>query len=465
MLSLLIYVSMKLQRVQIMDFIHTTYQNNPELVTQYLAFLGKVNTSEKDGGGFTSPMPKDVDHYVLAVDAGKVVGGIKIEITTKDAPHVLAFQRKEVFDTLKRNAGFLDFNTLKLADISHATVLPEQRRSGLGLKLFQEAFALSSSLGSDITFMWPNQDNAGPFFSKVRKQSPFPTFDIATVDLITDNFDRIRNTKKIIAVAHTPEVQQSLRMYQNGHIPLNFLKNNTTVYASPHGKAAGIQAVLFDWDNVLVDDVSPWVSAISKTLRELKREGYEIPSNVRSTHSQHPKDYLITVLGKDLAEKAYPILLKNYEELMPQTISLKPEALQTLRMLKRKQVPFAIVSNSQEHNLNKQVAHLLHPEFQDIPVLGNAKKPSPDALYAAMKTLNVSDPSKVFFIGDSGENDVKAGLICGVKPILFSAGDITIVNKLSEEGHTAEVGFVRDHKELQKFLTAQIRANTKAITR
>jgi HAD superfamily hydrolase (TIGR01549 family) len=448
-----------------MEFITVKYKDNPARVREFFELRDGVYRSDDEGKSYSTNDNLDSDHtyYTLAVEDNKLVGGIRIEISGDRDNFPLQFHRKEVFDTVSKHLPFLVNDIETLSQVTQLAVLPEYRQQGVGLGLLSNAFAAAKSLGSDLTLTFSSSQNVNRYVQTAAETSGSAFFGIGTVDLISDNWVRARNMKIMGAIPYNPKIRDKLEVLKRGDIPWQPKSGNKVVFGSIYDPGSrGLDAVLLDWDNVMIDDVPVWASAISRTLMKLKAEGEHIPDDVHVPFKQPPIDYLTNLLGSDLAEKALPILLENHTICQKEINSPLESALQTIRLLKKTGVPYAIVSNKKEELVKAEVNSLLpEAQFGKTLVIGGARKPDKEKLLSALNTLGVAPSSKVLMVGDSGNNDIIGARNAGIRPVLFSLADINIVNELSDMGEEGMIGFVKDHRDLQRLISAELRFNRK----
>jgi phosphoglycolate phosphatase len=164
------------------------------------------------------------------------------------------------------------------------------------------------------------------------------------------------------------------------------------------------QAVIFDWDNTLVDTLGVVQVAVNATLLHF---GYPHTMSLEEVHAQSrysAKDLFPKIFG-DKSEEAKVFYYLKYEELSKGKITPLPGALGLLKLFADQKIYMAIVSNKRGGKLRDEVEALgwTHYFFQ---IIGSTDcdydKPSPVCVDRALINMtSLVDRSRVWFIGDS----------------------------------------------------------------
>ncbi|MCV3769789.1 MAG: HAD family hydrolase, partial [Wolbachia pipientis] len=160
-------------------------------------------------------------------------------------------------------------------------------------------------------------------------------------------------------------------------------------------------AVVFDWDNTLVNTQDNISNAIKYTLTSM---GYsDKATNDRNSHESR-KSYMVNLFG-DQWEKANQIYQQYLDNALLQNITLNQGVGEMLQKLKSHNVYLAIVSNKKNINLRKEVAYFkLDSYFERIVGSCDTAEDKPSAiplLFALEKSILPISRENVFFIGDS----------------------------------------------------------------
>ncbi|WP_168464237.1 HAD family hydrolase [Wolbachia endosymbiont of Ctenocephalides felis wCfeT] len=159
-------------------------------------------------------------------------------------------------------------------------------------------------------------------------------------------------------------------------------------------------AVVFDWDNTLVDTQDNILNAIQHTIDLM---GYSNKIADRNSHESR-KSYMFALFG-DQWKKANQIYQKYLDNALLQNITLNEGVEEMLKTLKNHNVYLAIVSNKKNTNLCEEVAHFkLDSYFDRIVGSGDTAEDKPSAtplLFALEEFILPVNKENVFFVGDS----------------------------------------------------------------
>ncbi|KLN61341.1 HAD family hydrolase [Kiloniella spongiae] len=179
------------------------------------------------------------------------------------------------------------------------------------------------------------------------------------------------------------------------------------------------KAVVFDWDNTLIDS---WISihhALSVTFNEMGQDPWtleEVKDRVRaSARESFPK-----IFG-DKVEIATKIFYNTYEASHLDVLAPLPQAKELLEFLVSQGVYLSIVSNKKGYILRKEVTHLgWDGFFQNIIGANDAAKdkPDPGVMDLALKGSELSQDKGVWFVGDT-DIDLQCAHNCACYPVLI----------------------------------------------
>jgi phosphoglycolate phosphatase len=163
------------------------------------------------------------------------------------------------------------------------------------------------------------------------------------------------------------------------------------------------RAVLFDWDNTLVNTMPLICAAINQTLTYFGHAPWSDDEIKRKTQLS-AKDGLPGHFG-DQWQEAMGVLRTFYQQSQDLGLLAPLEgALELLERLASLGIPMALVSNKDGDILRSEVAYLKWGAFFPVCVgSGDADKakPDPDLAYLALKTLQIPPSSDIWFVGDS----------------------------------------------------------------
>lgn len=194
----------------------------------------------------------------------------------------------------------------------------------------------------------------------------------------------------------------------------------------------GIAAVIFDWDDTIVDSYRYCKALNQKTIQHMNRSGAP-HRNIADfpMPDRHLLPQFITLYDPKHAMQATEFRGTLYE-LTRNDIPLLDHAHETLRLLKRHHIPFAIASNTKEGIVREQFEALFGDEFPEAVIVGSGghhnhpKKPDPAMIKTALKQLHAQHPLKqgaIYFVGDTHYTDIDASLKLQLSPVLFSPLD------------------------------------------
>lgn len=190
-------------------------------------------------------------------------------------------------------------------------------------------------------------------------------------------------------------------------------------------------AVIFDWDNTLVDTFPLIVKAHSHTRTMYGLEPFTIETASQYVHKS-ARDMYPTWFGEnsDTAIAAlYDFILKfHIEELV--VLDGAEQALQHFHG----DTPICIVSNKRGDILRTELKHLGWEKYIDVICgSGDAKKdkPDPTPAYESLNKIGIKANEHVWYVGDS-ESDFKVVRAGGFTPIYVSNRPMMTSEKLDE---------------------------------
>lgn len=208
------------------------------------------------------------------------------------------------------------------------------------------------------------------------------------------------------------------------------------------------RAILFDWDNTLVDTWPLIHTALNMTLDYMKHPRWTF-EKVRSEVKQSMRDSFPAMFGERWKEAAEQYQT-SYRTIHLEKLTPLPGAYEMLKSIPRNQVYIGLVSNKQGGTLRMELAHLGWGSLVDVAVGASdaaRDKPHPDPVHLALRECAIAPGPDVWFIGDTGV-DLEVAEATGCTAILY--GDhITDGAKHDGFPYTAHV---RSHAELQKLI-------------
>jgi phosphoglycolate phosphatase len=179
------------------------------------------------------------------------------------------------------------------------------------------------------------------------------------------------------------------------------------------------RAVLFDWDNTLVDNWSTIAEAFNTTLIAMGHEPWTI-EETRSRVRASLRDSFPKLFGERWPE-AKQIYVDAFASRHLQTLKAMPHAEELLRGLNERGLWVGIVSNKTGSFLRKEVEHLgWQGLLRTVIGAGDAPndKPAPDPVHLALAGSGVPAGPEVWFVGDT-EMDMECAHLSGCVPVLL----------------------------------------------
>lgn len=235
---------------------------------------------------------------------------------------------------------------------------------------------------------------------------------------------------------------------------MDFTKNRESLKNLPKPRA-----VIFDWDNTLVDTWPLIQTAIDATMVAMNREPWGL-EKVRDNVHKSMRESFPEIFGADW-QKAGEIYKNTYRSIHLNQIELLPGAVELINALADQEILQFIVSNKMGVTLRKE-AKKIAVEKKFFALIGagdaNSDKPSSAPVELALMGSGI-DPKKdeVWFIGDTIA-DIDCAYNSGCRPIVYGHSAKFISKTITAEtmaGNGADRGVIPlyfDHLELLKVL-------------
>lgn len=160
-----------------------------------------------------------------------------------------------------------------------------------------------------------------------------------------------------------------------------------------------IKAILFDWDNTVVDTQIMVLKALNKTLGEMNK-----PTLHSYINAPERMAFFKQTFGEE-CDYAYSLFVDNLKSESPESIRIFPGFISFLELIAEKGIFTGVVSNKHSGLLRREIDSLgLTERFNIIVGSGDTDqdKPSPKPLLYALSTGGITPCTEaVFFIGDS----------------------------------------------------------------
>lgn len=210
------------------------------------------------------------------------------------------------------------------------------------------------------------------------------------------------------------------------------------------------RAILFDWDNTIVDTWPLIHAALNMTLRHMEHPEWSY-DRVRGEVKKSMRDSFPDMFGERWKEAA-SFYQTSYRNIHLEALQPLPGALDMLKSIPRNDVFIGIVSNKMGTTLRKEVAHLGWDSVVDVAIGSSdaaRDKPHAEPVLLALKESGIAPAADVWFIGDTGI-DLECAKNTGCTPVLY--GDFQPENGQFEGFPFA--AHTRDHTELKNLISA-----------
>ena len=180
------------------------------------------------------------------------------------------------------------------------------------------------------------------------------------------------------------------------------------------------RALLFDWDNTLVDTWDTIRAALNTALAAMGQAPWT-PEETRARVRASARDTFPALFG-DRSDEATEIFYRAFESLHLQTLRERDGAGAMLRDLAGdKSLYMAVVSNKKGHILRREAEHIgWSGYFGSLVGATDAArdKPAPEAVNLALLKSGLPPGPDVWFIGDT-DIDMTCAVASGCLPILL----------------------------------------------
>ena len=209
------------------------------------------------------------------------------------------------------------------------------------------------------------------------------------------------------------------------------------------------RAILFDWDNTLVNTWPIIHESLSHTLQRFGKAPWTL-DEVKAKVRRSMRDAFPELFG-DGWEEAAKHYQDYYRSIHLRNLEALPQAQVMLERLQQCPVLVGVVSNKRGDNLRKEVAHLEWGKYFSVLVgAGDAArdKPHPDPMHYALRDSEITTGADVWFLGDS-DIDLECAQATGCTPLLY--GNIT-PDEQAAHGGFPFAHHSRDHAAFQQLV-------------
>lgn len=168
----------------------------------------------------------------------------------------------------------------------------------------------------------------------------------------------------------------------------------------PHLPTA--KAILFDWDNTLVETWPVIHAAMNGTLVEFGRQPWTL-EETKTRVRKSMRDAFPELFG-DAWEAAGEAFYRHYSRIHLEELIVLKDADLLLRSIQAAGVPMGVVSNKNGGFLRKEANHLnWTPYFSKLVGATDAEndKPALDPVMLALEPMGLSPSTDIWFVGDA----------------------------------------------------------------
>lgn len=179
------------------------------------------------------------------------------------------------------------------------------------------------------------------------------------------------------------------------------------------------RAVIFDWDDTIVDSWDTITEAINTTLVAMGHKAWS-DDEARRNIGPSAKDLFRQLFG-DRWQEADKVYYDTVNKIFLKNIRIHANAEDVLKALAAHKVYMAVVSNKRGHLLRTEAAHIKFDRyFGRLVGAGDASadKPHPAPVHLALQDSGVTAGEDVWFVGDS-HTDMLCAVNAGCAPILL----------------------------------------------
>lgn len=179
------------------------------------------------------------------------------------------------------------------------------------------------------------------------------------------------------------------------------------------------RALLFDWDNTLVDTWAVIHHALTATLKAVGHRSWSLEETRRRVRAS-ARDSFPALFGSR-AEEALAIFYDAFERDHLARLRARPGAEDMLRRLSDAELVLGVVSNKRGDLLRRESDHLgWTPLFHRLVGADDARrdKPAVEAVDLALEGSGVGRGRAVWFIGDT-DIDMLCAVQAGCRPVLL----------------------------------------------
>jgi phosphoglycolate phosphatase len=181
------------------------------------------------------------------------------------------------------------------------------------------------------------------------------------------------------------------------------------------------RAILFDWDNTLVNTWPTIVQCYHDTFAALDRTPWTA-EEVRNRAHGSLRDLFPCLFGAR-AEEAERVFYETFHRIHLERLEPLPGADGLLARCRERGLYVAVVSNKMGDNLRKELVHLGWERWISRAVGARdclRDKPAPDPIFRALDGTGIAPDETVWMVGDTPA-DLKCAHAAGCLPVLIGS--------------------------------------------
>jgi len=183
------------------------------------------------------------------------------------------------------------------------------------------------------------------------------------------------------------------------------------------------RAVLFDWDNTLVENWKSIQAALNVALLASGKDPLDLDQV--KFQARHSARDIFPVLFGDGWQRARDQFYAHLLEHHLAGLGIMPGAESLLDTLAGRNIPLGVVSNKRAQLLRREIEHLgWSKRFVGVVGAGDAAadKPDPAPVHMLLNKMEISADADIWLVGDT-DIDMRAAVAAGCAPVLVGSAD------------------------------------------
>ncbi len=179
------------------------------------------------------------------------------------------------------------------------------------------------------------------------------------------------------------------------------------------------KAIIFDWDNTLIDSWTVILDALNFTFLSFGKKPWSL-NQAKKKVRKSLRDSFPELFGKNW-EEAAEIFYKRFEDIHISNLKPMNGAQKMLSQLLEQNIFMGVVSNKNGTLLRKEVCHLgWEKYFRSLVGASDAirDKPSTEPVNLALSNYKYKNDNNIWFVGDS-DIDMECAIKSKLIPILL----------------------------------------------